>query len=184
MYHCAINPKDVTWIVNTLYATRIHLSIINLLPFLVAERPPRRLSWWFRPRLGPWAPRVLDHLICSLFQAATPMAYRRRQGISRSPTFKEEIHYPPNEDNFSSSNYSSSPASSSLAAQASRASAAHRESSLSSPYGGDSAFSGRERDDNTFRSKVRLALLLLGDFFLLGINDPDFVNCCMYIVDG
>lgn len=105
MYHCAINPRDVTWIVNTLYATRIHLSIINLLPFLVAERPPRRLSWRFRLRLGPWAPRVLDHLICSLFQAATPMAYRRRQGISRSPTFKEEIHCPPNEDNFSSSNF-------------------------------------------------------------------------------
>lgn len=60
------------------------------------------------------------------------MAYRRRQGITRASTFKEEIHYPP-DDSFSSTS------SNSLAAQAIRASAAHRETSLSSAYG-DSAF--------------------------------------------
>lgn len=72
------------------------------------------------------------------------MALRRRHGITRASTFKEEIHYPPDESNSSSS--SSSP---SLAAQAIRASAAHRESSLSSAYG-DSAFS---RDPDRLRSE-------------------------------
>ncbi|OWM81592.1 uncharacterized protein LOC116200823 [Punica granatum] len=80
------------------------------------------------------------------------MAYRRRQGIARSSTFKEEIHYPPHEDCFTSSNHSSSSSSSSLAAQAIRASAAHRESSLSSAYG-DSAVGYRNRDSDALRSK-------------------------------
>ncbi|KAL7265758.1 hypothetical protein ACSBR1_003522 [Camellia fascicularis] len=68
------------------------------------------------------------------------MAYRRRQGVARTSTFKEEIHYPPPPDGNSSSSSSSS---SSLAAQAIRASAAHRDSSsLSSAYA-DSAFRQR-----------------------------------------
>ncbi|KAK2656928.1 hypothetical protein Ddye_009980 [Dipteronia dyeriana] len=73
------------------------------------------------------------------------MAYRRRQGMSRSSTFKEEIHHPPetNDNKHSltsshsfspSSSSSSSPPSQSLAAQAIRASAAHRQSSLSPAY--------------------------------------------------
>lgn len=63
----------------------------------------------------------------------TAMAYRRRQGITRASTFKEEIHH---EDSLSSSSPSVLPSShsfsnsSSLAAQAIRASAAHRESYL------------------------------------------------------
>ncbi|KAB1224681.1 hypothetical protein CJ030_MR2G024693 [Morella rubra] len=61
------------------------------------------------------------------------MAYRRRQGITRTSTYKEEINCPPDDNNLSNSS------SSSLAAQAIRASAAHRESSLSSAYA-DSAF--------------------------------------------
>ncbi|KAK3212846.1 hypothetical protein Dsin_017552 [Dipteronia sinensis] len=72
------------------------------------------------------------------------MAYRRRQGISRSSTFKEEIHHPPetndNKPSLTSSHSfspsSSSPPSQSLAAQAIRASAAHRQSTLSPAYSG------------------------------------------------
>ncbi|XP_009757235.1 uncharacterized protein LOC107820836 [Nicotiana tabacum] len=62
------------------------------------------------------------------------MAYRRRQGMSKSSTFKEESFFrpPPDDDDSLSS-------SSSLAAQAIKASAAHRDSSLSSAYA-DSAF--------------------------------------------
>ncbi|XP_062073016.1 uncharacterized protein LOC133777444 isoform X2 [Humulus lupulus] len=58
------------------------------------------------------------------------MAYRRRQGITRASTFKEEIHYPFNDvvENHSSSTPSSSP---SLAAKAIRASSALRETSFS-----------------------------------------------------
>ncbi|KAF4359904.1 hypothetical protein CsatB_003174 [Cannabis sativa] len=58
------------------------------------------------------------------------MAYRRRQGITRASTFKEEIHHPLNDvvENHSSSTSSSS---SSLAAKAIRASSALRETSLS-----------------------------------------------------
>ncbi|KAF5737312.1 hypothetical protein HS088_TW13G00191 [Tripterygium wilfordii] len=70
------------------------------------------------------------------------MAYRRRQGITRASTFKEEIHHQP-DDHLSgspalNSSYSFSPSSSSstqsssLAAQAIRASAARRESSFAS----------------------------------------------------
>ncbi|KAL7134010.1 hypothetical protein ABFS83_12G178100 [Erythranthe nasuta] len=54
------------------------------------------------------------------------MAYRRRQGMGRSSTFKEEI-YPSLEEGGTA-------ASSSLAAQAIMASAAHRDSSHSSAY--------------------------------------------------
>ncbi|KAF6172627.1 hypothetical protein GIB67_041950 [Kingdonia uniflora] len=76
------------------------------------------------------------------------MAYRRKQGISRASTFKEEIRHPPPppDDN-------SSP--SSLAAQAIRASSAHRDSSLSSAYG-ESAFASNYRDShrsNSFPAK-------------------------------
>ena len=91
------------------------------------------------------------------------MAYRRRQGITKTSTFTEEIHHPPppdynNNDLKRSSSSSSSSSSSgggggggtlpnstsytSLAAQAIRASAVHRESSLSSAYA-DSAFASR-----------------------------------------
>ncbi|KAJ6362747.1 hypothetical protein OIU78_003028 [Salix suchowensis] len=77
------------------------------------------------------------------------MAYRRRHGITRTATFKEEIHHPPEQDNHHANInkntnvnddtlFMTSSSSSSLAAQAIRASAAHRESSLSSAYAGDS----------------------------------------------
>ncbi|XP_022156192.1 uncharacterized protein LOC111023141 isoform X2 [Momordica charantia] len=56
------------------------------------------------------------------------MAYRRRQGITRASTFKEEIHHPP-EDFDHNPISSSSSSSSSLAAQA------IRDSSHSSAYG-------------------------------------------------
>ncbi|KAF5750710.1 hypothetical protein HS088_TW03G01049 [Tripterygium wilfordii] len=73
----------------------------------------------------------------------TKMAYRRRQGITRAATFKEEIHHQPDDHvsgsrelnsshSFSPSSSSSSMQSSSLAAQAIRASAARRESSFAS----------------------------------------------------
>ncbi|CBI31154.3 unnamed protein product, partial [Vitis vinifera] len=71
------------------------------------------------------------------------MAYRRRQGITRASTFKEEVRHDGDDLSSSSSFFSSSSSfsgSSSLASQAIRASAAHRDSSLSSAYG-DSAFS-------------------------------------------
>lgn len=100
------------------------------------------------------------------------MAYRRRQGITRASTFKEEIYQPPtgnksNDNNktslpafsFSQSFSASSSASESLAAQAIRASAAHRESSLSSAYvgaGADSAFASDHQ-----RSKVPSFFLFL-----------------------
>ncbi|XP_031271608.1 uncharacterized protein LOC116129998 isoform X2 [Pistacia vera] len=80
------------------------------------------------------------------------MAYRRRQGITKTSTFKEEIYHPPdnNSKNINNSNennkasvptfktsHSFSPSTQSLAAQAIRASAAHRDSSLSSAYAAD-----------------------------------------------
>jgi hypothetical protein len=86
------------------------------------------------------------------------MAYRRRQGMTRTSTFKEEIHHPPDNTNSSSSSSSSdSSSSSSLAAQAIRASAVHRESSLSSAYA-DSAFASRP-------SKVLFVFILLNVSF-------------------
>lgn len=94
------------------------------------------------------------------------MAYRRRQGLTRTSTLKQEIHYP---DDDSSSSPSSS---SSLAAQAIRASAAHRESSLSSAYG-DSAFSYASRDSVPQRSPSRKVifphfLIVFCFFFFFG----------------
>ncbi|KAK3444739.1 hypothetical protein EUGRSUZ_A00820 [Eucalyptus grandis] len=90
------------------------------------------------------------------------MAYRRRQGITKSATFKEEIYYAPpatGDDGGGGGGgggggdrSSSSSSSSSLAAQAIRASAVHRESSLSSAYG-DSAFAYRDRENDPLRSK-------------------------------
>uniref|UniRef100_A0A7N0RAT8 Uncharacterized protein n=1 Tax=Kalanchoe fedtschenkoi TaxID=63787 RepID=A0A7N0RAT8_KALFE len=75
------------------------------------------------------------------------MAYRRKQGITRSATFKEEIYQPPGGDDAKED--ASAP---SLAAQAIRASAAHRDSSLSSAYG-DSAFYRDSSSYNRPRSK-------------------------------
>ncbi|KVI11370.1 hypothetical protein Ccrd_010220 [Cynara cardunculus var. scolymus] len=79
------------------------------------------------------------------------MAYRRRQGVSRSSTFKEEIYHPPNNDASSSSSVITSP-SSSLASQAIRASIAHRSSSLSSGYA-NSAFQDRSKEGITIADK-------------------------------
>ncbi|XP_028808561.1 uncharacterized protein LOC114763124 [Neltuma alba] len=75
------------------------------------------------------------------------MAYRRRQGISRASTFKEEFHPSPNDPVLNASplltpSYSFSPSSSSpssLAAQAIKASASRRDPALSFAYT-DSAF--------------------------------------------
>ncbi|KAK4771245.1 hypothetical protein SAY87_031777 [Trapa incisa] len=80
------------------------------------------------------------------------MAYRRRQGISRSSTFKEETRCRPNDDTFSSSDHCPSSASLSIAAKAIRASAARHGSPLSSVCG-DSALACTEWDENAFRSK-------------------------------
>ncbi|KAI4338947.1 hypothetical protein MLD38_023949 [Melastoma candidum] len=78
------------------------------------------------------------------------MAYRRRHGLSRSSTF-EEVFNPPPPNALASDEEGDS---SSLAAQAIRASAAHRESSLSSAYGGGgSGFSYRDKDSDALRSK-------------------------------
>ncbi|GAB2300799.1 hypothetical protein Dimus_034834 [Dionaea muscipula] len=88
------------------------------------------------------------------------MAYRRRQGITRASTFKEEIyHHRPNptptptddDDDVVSSHTSSS-----LAARAIRASAAHRDSSIYAPAAGDSlsSASSLHHDSDIFsRSK-------------------------------
>ncbi|CAK7343472.1 unnamed protein product [Dovyalis caffra] len=92
------------------------------------------------------------------------MAYRRRHGITRTSTFKEEIYQPQENDNpHKSINKSSninddtllttSSPSSSLAAQAIRASAAHRESSLSSAYAGDS-ISQRSKVFDAYEDKL------------------------------
>lgn len=78
------------------------------------------------------------------------MAYRRRHGITKSSTFKEEIYHPPDNNNINSNgeniikaslptlktSYSFSPSSAtqSLEAQVSPASAAHRDSSPSSAH--------------------------------------------------
>ncbi|KAI3759968.1 hypothetical protein L1987_50355 [Smallanthus sonchifolius] len=76
------------------------------------------------------------------------MAYRRKQGISRSSTFKEEIHRSPNDEGTTTAVPSSS-----LAAQAIRASAAHRDSSVSSAYASSSfrsSFKDRSKDPATY----------------------------------
>lgn len=68
------------------------------------------------------------------------MAYRRKQGISRASTFNEEILHSPNNRDTTTTTSSAAP-SSSLAAQAIRASAAHRDSSLSSAYANSTSHS-------------------------------------------
>ncbi|KAI4324554.1 hypothetical protein MLD38_030033 [Melastoma candidum] len=82
------------------------------------------------------------------------MAYRRRQGPTKSSIFKEEVHFP---TPTASLGVEDDGDSSSLAAQAIRASAAHRESSLSSAYGGGggngSGYSYRDRENDASRSK-------------------------------
>ncbi|WCJ27881.1 hypothetical protein M5689_009602 [Euphorbia peplus] len=69
------------------------------------------------------------------------MAYRRRQGITRASTFKEEVYHKSEDEKKAPGKLRSSytfNSSSSLAAQAIRASAVHRDSSsLSSAYTGD-----------------------------------------------
>ena len=104
---------------------------------------------------------VLLLVVVTATLTKTKMAYRRRQGITKTSTFTEEIHHPPppdynNNNDLKRSSSSSSSSSSgggggtlpnstsytSLAAQAIRASAVHRESSLSSAYA-DSAFASR-----------------------------------------
>lgn len=89
------------------------------------------LVWWW----------VWLSELCSIGE----MAYRRRHGITRASTFKEEIRHPPSSS--SSSNLATPSPLSSLAAQAIRASAAHRDSSLSSAYG-DSAFHSSFKSDS------------------------------------
>ncbi|KAJ9547620.1 hypothetical protein OSB04_020163 [Centaurea solstitialis] len=86
------------------------------------------------------------------------MALRRRQGISRSSTFKEDGAYSPNNDVTSPSSLPSSP-SSSLASQAIRASMAHRDSPMSPLSSGyaNSPFHSSFQD----RSKVVHSLYLL-----------------------
>lgn len=94
------------------------------------------------------------------------MAYRRRQGITRASTFKEEIYLRPEDDSDNNDTKRSNMlkpsytfhSSSSLAAQAIKASAAHRESSLSSADGGDSS---------PQRSKVHKIAKLLFFYFCL-----------------
>ncbi|KAG6744422.1 hypothetical protein POTOM_053148 [Populus tomentosa] len=92
------------------------------------------------------------------------MAYRRKQGITRASTFKEEIYRPPEHDhhhdniNKNSNNnddtlFTTSSSSPSLAAQAIRASAAHRESSLSSAYAGGS-ISQRSKVFDAYEDKL------------------------------
>ncbi|XP_043697995.1 uncharacterized protein LOC122648819 isoform X2 [Telopea speciosissima] len=68
------------------------------------------------------------------------MAYRRRHGLTKASTFKEEIRHPSEESS-----------SSSLAAQAIRASSAHRDSSFSSAYG-ESALASAYKEPNHQRS--------------------------------
>ncbi|KAJ9544739.1 hypothetical protein OSB04_024446 [Centaurea solstitialis] len=85
------------------------------------------------------------------------MAYRRRQGISRASTFKEDtIHHRSSSDETTTSSAPASASgspSSSLAAQAIRASAAHRDSSLSSAYANSafhSSFKDRSKGSSTY----------------------------------
>ncbi|KAG5248391.1 heat-inducible transcription repressor [Salix suchowensis] len=93
------------------------------------------------------------------------MAYRRRHGSTRASTFEEEIYLPPEHDrrhdniNKNSSNnddtlLTTSSPSPSLAAQAIRASAAHREFTLSSAYAGGS-ISQRSKVFDAYEDKLR-----------------------------
>ncbi|XP_019162144.1 PREDICTED: uncharacterized protein LOC109158702 isoform X2 [Ipomoea nil] len=72
------------------------------------------------------------------------MAYRRKQGLTKSSTFKEEISRDSSEDLDDTSQTSPS-----LAAKAIRASAAHRDSSLSSAYS-QSAFRDESKGSPTY----------------------------------
>ncbi|CAI9097145.1 OLC1v1033497C1 [Oldenlandia corymbosa var. corymbosa] len=76
------------------------------------------------------------------------MAYRRRQGITRASTFKEDSIY--SSSSSSPPPTSAPPSSSSLAAQAIRASAAHRDSSLSSAYASPDSFSNDRSKGPTY----------------------------------
>ncbi|GAB4856204.1 hypothetical protein Ancab_014129 [Ancistrocladus abbreviatus] len=78
------------------------------------------------------------------------MAYRRRQGITRAPAFKEEIYHNPSDyENDSASSHLTS--SSSLAARAIRASAAHRDSSAYGyAYGGAAASETAAGEESLF----------------------------------
>ncbi|PWA61150.1 hypothetical protein CTI12_AA375470 [Artemisia annua] len=78
------------------------------------------------------------------------MAYRRRQGLSRSSTFKEEPHCPPHDVVVSTSSSVASAPSSPLGSQANRAPITHRESPLSLAGYANSPFHSLVRD----RSKV------------------------------
>ncbi|KAJ6708493.1 hypothetical protein OIU85_028729 [Salix viminalis] len=93
------------------------------------------------------------------------MAYRRRHGSTRASTFEEEIYLPPEHDrrhdniNKNSSNnddtlLTTTSPSPSLAAQAIRASAAHREFTLSSAYAGGS-ISQRSKVFDAYEDKLR-----------------------------
>ncbi|XP_071738417.1 uncharacterized protein [Rutidosis leptorrhynchoides] len=80
------------------------------------------------------------------------MAYRRRQGVSRSSTFKEETNRSPNADD-STTAFTAAAPSSSLAAQAIRASAVHLDSSVSSAYASSSfhsSFNDRSKGSATY----------------------------------
>lgn len=112
---------------------------------------------------------VVNKKISHSSQIQKIMAYRRRHGISRASTFKEEVNHPPDDK-------TSSPSpSSSLAAQAIRASAAHRDPSL---YG-ENAFHSSFK----YRSKVLFNILsvpfciyVFGNWFVcFTINNPEFI---------
>ncbi|CAH9114316.1 unnamed protein product [Cuscuta epithymum] len=85
------------------------------------------------------------------------MAYRRRQQVRGTSTFREEVVSPRNPPSpisisLPGENSSSSSASSSLAAKAIRASSAHRDFSLSSAYGESAVSSPSPRESNPIRS--------------------------------
>lgn len=109
------------------------------------------------------------------------MAYRRRQGITRASTFKEEIHHQPDHDNNNNNDDSSSnpSSSSSLAAQAIRASAAHRDSSsLSSAYAHSSFHSSFHH-----RSKVFSLFPFLSLYPLLFISKLFIIVTFSHLID-
>ncbi|XP_008788047.3 uncharacterized protein LOC103705919 isoform X2 [Phoenix dactylifera] len=83
--------------------------------------------------------------VLASLRRASAMAYRRKHGAPKATTFEDFRSTPPQVPE------GSLPSSPSLAAQAIRASAAHRDSSLSSAYG-ESAFSSAYRDSNRPRS--------------------------------
>ena len=82
--------------------------------------------------------------VLASLRRALAMAYRRKLGAPKATTFEDFGSTPPED---------SSQASPELVAQAIRASAAHRDSSLSSAYG-ESAFSSAYRESNLPRSPL------------------------------